>query len=322
MQTQLFKDQYIVVTGGMGSVGSCVVRYLNDLGYENIVIVDDFGQKQEKWHNLLGKRIWEFISHNELFTWLDQHANETAAIIHLGAIQTSAKNDDYYYLNYNYSVQLASFALNYDIRFIYASCAKTYGDGNQGFLDSEQQLDRLRPTDIYSLSKHLFDLWLYRKGFFDRVVGLKYFPVFGCNERYLTEDASIVYKIYTQARTTGQVTLPEAYQGMFTDWIYVKDVAVITCDFLFNTSNGLYNVGTGHSTPIEQMVQNVFLALQQPYNLQFAPDIDGPIMYNSTANMEKMDNLYQSWQKQRPYTQIPEAVKDYVQRYLLLSEVW
>jgi ADP-L-glycero-D-manno-heptose 6-epimerase len=40
-------------------------------------------------------------------------------------------------------------------------------------------LSTLRPLNMYGYSKHLFDLYAQRRGFIDRIVGLKSFNVFG-----------------------------------------------------------------------------------------------------------------------------------------------
>src|SRR5438045_2834190 len=67
-------------------------------------------------------------------------------------------------------------------RFIYASSAATYGDGAQGMDDRDDNLARLRPLNMYGYSKHLFDLHAQRVGWLSRIVGVKYFNVFGPNE--------------------------------------------------------------------------------------------------------------------------------------------
>lgn len=333
MQKRLFKDQYIVVTGGLGFMGSCVVRYLNDLGYENIVVVDDFGHEKTKWRNLLGKRVWELISREELFTWLDQHAPETAAILHLGAVTNlEGLDESYYHLNYNFSVQLVRLALDYGIRFIYASTSTTYGDGSQGFVDNHALLDRLRPLHLYGFSKHLFDLWLYRKELLDKVVGLKYFNVFGCNESYLKNEASLVYRAYQEIQHTGIVKLTKIAEPDGADvekrfdWIYVKDAVTITCDFLFNDLCGIYNVGSGRATSDGELVGYVFQALNRPIQIEYNlhEQKSPPLLPDcSCADMQKLDQArYTPMQEQRPCTSLPDAIQDYVQRYLITDEIW
>ena len=46
--------EYIVVTGAAGFIGSCLLQKLHEVGYANLVGVDDFS-KQEKQNNINGK---------------------------------------------------------------------------------------------------------------------------------------------------------------------------------------------------------------------------------------------------------------------------
>ena len=80
--------------------------------------------------------------------------------------------------NFHFTVRLADWALKHDKRFIYASSAATYGDGSLGFQDDESAIEHLKPLNMYAFSKQLVDLWMKKRGAFDRVVGLKYFNVY------------------------------------------------------------------------------------------------------------------------------------------------
>jgi hypothetical protein len=92
-----------------------------------------------------------------------------------------------------------------DARFIYASSAATYGDGAQGMDDRDDNLARLRPLNMYGYSKHLFDLHAQREGWLKRIVGVKYFNVFGPNEDHKGDMRSLVNKAYQQILATGRV---------------------------------------------------------------------------------------------------------------------
>ena len=135
---------------------------------------------------------------------------------------------------------------------IYASSAATYGDGTLGFSDDESQMETLQPLNMYGYSKQLFDLWLKKQGVLNKVVGLKYFNVFGPNEAHKDRMASAIVRLLPAAQKEGVVKLfkssePDKYAdgGQKRDFIYVKDVARMTCAFLFNESTGIYNIGSG-----------------------------------------------------------------------------
>src|ERR1700733_3584703 len=131
---KLYDDQLIVVTGGAGFIGSCLVRHLNECGMSNLVVVDDFG-KSEKWKNLVGKQFVDLIDKQSLFGWLKGKESLIEAFIHLGACTSTVETDASYLLENNtrFSQRLAEYALENGHRFIYASSAATYGDGSKGF---------------------------------------------------------------------------------------------------------------------------------------------------------------------------------------------
>src|SRR5947207_1136899 len=116
---KLYDDQLIVVTGGAGFIGSATVRWLNDKGLNNIVIVDEF-DKSEKWKNLVGKKFVDLLDKSQLHDWLIGKESLIEAFIHLGACSDTMETDSAYLLenNYRYSVKLAEYALENKLRFI------------------------------------------------------------------------------------------------------------------------------------------------------------------------------------------------------------
>jgi ADP-L-glycero-D-manno-heptose 6-epimerase len=106
-------------------------------------------------------------------------------VLHLGACSATTEKDATYLIknNYEFTKDLAVWSLaQQNARLVYASSAATYGDGSAGMEDNETKLDMLRPLNMYGYSKHLFDLHAKRAGFLNKIVGLKYFNVFGPNE--------------------------------------------------------------------------------------------------------------------------------------------
>ena len=63
----------IIVTGAAGFIGSCLVSKLNQEGFKDIVIVDDFSNL-EKMKNLEGKIYSKKIHRDDFVQWLrDNH---------------------------------------------------------------------------------------------------------------------------------------------------------------------------------------------------------------------------------------------------------
>ena len=78
------KEAAIIVTGAAGFIGSYMVSYLNQLGYINIILVDEFN-RADKEPNLTGKQFVRKVEREELFTWLYNEKPVIDFVIHLGA---------------------------------------------------------------------------------------------------------------------------------------------------------------------------------------------------------------------------------------------
>ena len=312
----------IIVTGGAGFIGSALVKKLNDEGYEDIIIVDNLGS-EEKWKNLLNLKFVEYI-HKESFFKRLHHFRDIEAIFHLGAcsLTTEADADYLYKNNFIYSRRLAEFAIQRNIRFIYASSAATYGAGGQGYSDADEMSDLLRPLNKYGWSKLLMDRWVLQNEQQDKICGLKFFNVFGPNEYHKGAMKSMVYKAYYQIKETGKVKLFRSNHPDFTDggqmrdFIYVKDIVdVIYWLKTHENVNGIFNVGTGIAHTWTELMQAVFAALNLPENIQY---IEMPeILQNSYQNYTcaVMDKLQEAGYPMN-FLSLDDSVLDYVVNYL------
>ncbi len=335
-QNKIFKDQYIVVTGAAGFIGSSVIRYLNEQKYSNLILVDDF-KESIKWKNLNGKKFCDILSRYTLFEWLEGREDVIEAFIHLGACSsTLEKNADYLLENnYRFSIKLAEYAFKNEHRFIYASSAATYGDGSKGFLDDHEMLDELLPLNMYGYSKHLFDLWLKRENLLNKVIGLKYFNVFGPNEYHKGKMASKVLHMYYEILEKGYVSLfksndPKKYKDgqQQRDFIYVKDAVKMTCDLLqdsFKDVGGIFNIGSGQAVSWNEIAHAVFDALGKKPDIRYIDipkELAKQYQNYTCANMEKFNELHEIKDLKPITTPISVAIKDYVQNYLTCDARW
>ncbi len=314
------KKAQIVITGGAGFIGSNLVEALNQKGEDRIIIVDHLNEGN-KWKNLLGLKFLDYIERDEFFEKIEKgYFKEVSAIIHLGACSdTTVKNLQFLYLNnYKYSQKLALFSLENNIQFIYASSAATYGDGSIGFSDDEELLPKLKPLNPYGFFKHLFDLWLYYNGFLNKVVGLKYFNVFGEREFHKGEMRSVVLKAYEQIKKEENVKLFKSYNPNYKDgeqlrdFIYVKDTVEVTLFFLENPQiKGIFNVGTGKARTFKDLVLAIFSALNIPPNIEYIemPEyLRKQYQYFTQADITKLRKAGYN----KPMWKLEEAIKSYV----------
>jgi ADP-L-glycero-D-manno-heptose 6-epimerase len=235
--------------------------------------------------------------------------------------------------NFRYTIRLAEYALQHNKRFIYASSAATYGDGSLGFSDDHEQIGSLKPLNLYGFSKYYFDLWAKQQGVLDKIVGLKYFNVFGPNENHKGRMASMVYKMLPIAQQEGMIRLfkssdPKNFADgeQSRDFIYVKDAVRMTCAFLDNAVCGIFNIGSGIPTTWKQLATALFLALGQEPKIEFIDmpaTLKGQYQNYTCADMKKYtQHMKMSPEKQPCDYSMQEAVRDYVQSHLLKDERW
>jgi ADP-L-glycero-D-manno-heptose 6-epimerase len=326
----------IVVTGAAGMIGSGVVRYLNDLGKDHLLLVDDLGHG-DKWKNLVGKRFVDLLSPSKLFPYLKERLEEVEAVIHLGACSDTTQTDADYLLenNFRYTIQLASLVLSANKPFIYASSAATYGDGSSGFSDDEDRLEDLRPLNMYGYSKHLVDLWMKREGVLDRVVGLKYFNVFGPNEYHKGKMASFIFKMFGIAKEGGSLSLFKSNDlsrfadgEQCRDFIYLKDAVRMTCAFLspaFQPHRGIYNIGLGKAASWNQMAQFLFDSLGVDPRIAYVDmpkELHKQYQNYTCADVSKFLNILSSSSEKISMTPLDQAVREYVSQFLLRNSRW
>jgi len=319
----------IIVTGGAGFIGSAIVAALNARGIDDIVIVDILGV-DEKWKNLRRLRFADYIEADEFLDTLaaGDIDGPVETVFHMGACSDTTETDCSYLAknNYDFSKLLANWAVESGARFIYASSAATYGDGSQGFADSEDELDRLVPLNMYGYSKHMFDLWARRTGLLEKIVGLKYFNVFGPNEYHKGNMRSFVIKAFEQINEKGKVGLFKSYHPDYADgeqlrdFIYVKDAVDMTLFFMDQPGlAGIYNIGSGKARNWNDLAKATFAAMNKEPDIEYIemPEhLKEKYQYYTRADTTKIKNA--GYEKQT--TTLEEAIKDYVQNYLQKDE--
>lgn len=314
----------ILVTGGAGLIGSAIVWALNQRNLSDIVIVDLLGRDPEKWQNLVRLKYRDYIEADQLLDQLNSpRLADVRTVFHLGAEAATTEKDCSYLIrnNYEFTRVMAEWAVRGKKRFLYASSAATYGDGERGMSD-DAELFSLRPLNMYGYSKHLFDLHARSQGWLKEIVGLKYFNVFGANEYHKGEMRSMVCRAYEQITATKSVRLFRSYRPEYADgeqqrdFLYVKDAAEMTIHLASNPSaSGLYNLGGGVARSWNDLATAAFNALEVPTKIEYIemPDsIRDKYQYYTCADTSKLDRS--GW-KGAAYS-LESAVEDYVKNYL------
>jgi ADP-L-glycero-D-manno-heptose 6-epimerase len=310
----------ILVTGAAGLIGSALVWALNRRGCENLILTDRLG-RDERWRNLVPLRFADYLDADQLWDQLGTPALDSVRwVFHLGACSATTEKDAGLLMenNFRYTRRLAEWALAGQRRFVYASSAATYGDGSAGMADGQDHLNAYRPLNMYGYSKHLFDQHAQRQGWFDRLVGLKYFNIFGPNEDHKGDMRSVVHKACGQIRETGKVSLFRSHHPDFRDgeqrrdFLYVKDAVAMTLHLATTpAAAGIYNLGSGQAATWIDLVTPIFEALGLPVAIEFIdmPEIlRGKYQYHTCADIRRLQQT--GWAG--PTHSLSAAVHDYV----------
>jgi ADP-L-glycero-D-manno-heptose 6-epimerase len=318
-----------IVTGGAGFIGSAVVWKLNAEGIDDILVVDRLGET-EKWRNLVPLRFRDYLHKDRFLERVveDRVPLPVEGVIHMGACSSTTERDGDYLMenNFHYSCRLAEWAVSKGVPMIYASSAATYGDGSLGFSDDDGLSGRLRPLNLYGYSKQLFDLWVLRKGWEDRLAGLRFFNVFGPNEFHKGEMRSVVLKSFEQIRDTGKVRLFRSHRpawgdgDQMRDFVYVKDaVEVVWWLAQHREIRGIFNVGTGKARTWNDLVKAVFRAAGRTPSIEYV-EMPGSIreqyQYFTEAKMEKLARAGCPLS----FRSLEDSVADYVAGHLLAGD--
>lgn len=320
----------IVVTGANGFIGSALVTTLNKKGFDKLCLVDAITPEERA--SLLKNKKYSVFFHRDSF--LSQLANESFSssvkgIFHMGACSSTTEMNRAYLkeVNTDYSIELFKFCTQRQIPYLYASSGAVYGDGTHGF-DDVGTSEKYTPLNPYGDSKREMDLWVEKQTQTPpRWYGLRFFNVYGPNEYFKQDMASVVFKAYHQIKETGRLRLFKSYHPDYKDgeqmrdFVYVKDI----CNWMVSLytspgpASGIYNMGFGQARTWLDLAKNIFENMDRPLNIEWIemPESIRPqYQYFTEAKMQKLS----SQGLQPPHWSIESGVKDYVKNYLLKNE--
>ncbi len=346
----------IILTGAAGFIGSVVAGELNQKGYNDLILVDDFSKK-EKERNYIDLKYEALVDRNIFFDWFKENHEDVDFVVHLGARTDTTEFDwnVFLKLNVDYTQTMFSLCAEYQIPMVYASSAATYGNGELGYDDSHDVVEKLQPLNPYGRSKNEVDKWILKQEkqppFW---AGLKFFNVYGPNEYHKGRMASVIFHSFNQINATGMVKLFRSHRPDFADgqqlrdFIYVKDIASViifmisqqstdnrqqtssteslhstpytlhSTPYTLHLKSGIYNLGTGKARSFYDLAANTFKAMGREVDIEFVDipeDIRDKYQYFTEANMTKLREA--GYDKE--FTSLEDGVEDYVKNYLMRS---
>lgn len=293
----------IIVTGGAGFIGSNLVRGLNQIGREDILIVDNLSDGR-KIKNITDLLYADYLDKEDFVHQIKSDfpsREKIDAIFHQGACTVTTETNGKYVLqnNFEYSKTLLHYAQEKNIPFIYASSAAIYGLKRE-CIEKRGYED---PKSVYALSKFLFDQ--YVRGILphakSQIMGLRYFNVYGPHEAHKNGMASPISQFNRQLLETGKIRLfqgsgPYADGEQRRDFIHVKDVVHINLWFLKNpTIRGIVNVGTGRAHSFNDVAKIVldWHKLGMIEYIPFPDELRGVYQHYTQANLRQLHTVLQ-----------------------------
>ena len=318
----------IIVTGGAGFIGSCLVAALSARGLVPVVV--DRLRSDGKWRNLRHHPPAQIVQPEDLDAFLAT-AEDVEAIFHLGAVSaTTARDGDLVWKsNVELSQKLWRFCTKTGARFIYASSAATYGaaDKPDEFHDGLANLERLEPMNLYGWSKHAFDLWAREEveagAAPSQWAGLKFFNVYGPGEYHKGSMISVVKVKYDEVAAGNPARLFRSDRSDLADgaqardFVWVGDVVDVMLWLYDNrTVSGLFNLGTGIARSYLDLAYAVCDAAGRPREVNFIDmpaALKGQYQSYTCADMTQLRVAGYS----RTFTSLEDGIRDYIRGYLM-----
>ncbi|HDZ3714822.1 TPA: ADP-glyceromanno-heptose 6-epimerase, partial [Vibrio vulnificus] len=254
----------IIVTGGAGMIGSNIVKALNEIGINDILVVDNL-KNGRKFKNLVDLDITDYMDRDDFLTQIMAGDNfgPIEAVFHEGACSATTEWDGKYMMlnNYEYSKELLHYCLEREIPFLYASSAATYGETTV-FKEEREYEGAL---NVYGYSKQQFDNYVRRlwqdaeehSETLSQITGFRYFNVYGPREQHKGNMASVAFHLNNQILAGENPKLFAGSEQFKRDFIYVGDVCKVNLWFMQNGVSGIFNCGTGNAESFEEVAKAV-----------------------------------------------------------------
>lgn len=302
----------IIVTGGAGFIGSNIIKSLNNIGYRDILAVDNL-KDGTKFVNLVDLDITDYMDKEDFIANIvaGDDLGDIDAILHEGACSSTTEWDGNYMMdnNYQYSKEVLHYCLERSIPFLYASSAATYGGRTSDFIE-ERQYEQ--PLNVYGYSKFLFDQYVrdILPQADSQICGFRYFNVYGPREGHKGSMASVVFHLNNQINQGENPKLFSGSENFQRDLIYVGDVAAVNLWFWQHGVSGIFNCGTGRAESF-QAVADAVLDFHQKGQVEYIPfpeKLKGRYQAFTQADLTKL----RAAGYDKPFKTVAEGVSDYL----------
>ncbi len=315
----------IIVTGANGFIGSAFIWELNRSGESDILAVDSIGLS-ERSQLLASKKIKKFLLKDEIWQFLKSpEAASVMAIVHMGACSSTTELNETFLKENNteYTKLLWAWCAEHSVPYIFASSGAVYGDGAKGFSDQTDP-NEFTALNPYGFSKLAVDRWVLTQSKAPpKWYALRFFNVYGPNEYFKGDMASVVFKAAGQILDTSELKLFKSHDAKYEDgkqmrdFVYVKDITRWMLELLDKKiPSGIYNMGNGVARTWLDLANCTFKSMKVPMKIcwiEIPETLRARYQYYTEANMTKMVSSGLS----EPQWPLEQGVADYVENYLM-----
>lgn len=285
------KNKNILITGGLGFIGSHITNSLIDTN--NITVIDNLSTGKISYLNNPSHENLTVVNKDLNSLDLISNLQNIDYVFHLAAMVSVPKSVDKPITcnmeNVTTTVNLLNACVENDVKkIVFSSSSAVYGENtNMPLKESELPM----PSSPYAASKASCELYL--KSFYEsynlEYTALRYFNVFGPKQDKNSPYAAVIPNFINAILENKQ---PVIYgDGEQTrDFVYVGDVAKANINAMKSNFNGIINVASGKRITINELYEIIKNTLNCDIEAKYLPERPGDIKH-SHADISKLKNI-------------------------------
>lgn len=286
------KNKNILITGGLGFIGSHITNKLID--NNTITIIDNLSTGKLYYLNNPQHENLRLIKKDLNELELDKFFKDIDYVFHLAAmisVPLSVENPIICNReNVTTTVKLLNACVRNDVKkIIFSSSSAVYGENTHMPL---KEIETPTPTSPYAASKASCELYL--KSFYEsynlNYIALRYFNVFGPKQDKNSPYAAVIPN-FINALLENKQPLIYGDGEQTRDFVYVEDVTKANINACKSDYNGIINVASGKQITINQLYEIIKKILKSDIKAKYVPERLGDIKHSQAdiSNLEKIN---------------------------------